>query len=104
MNRRHLFNLVLGAAIAPEELIKPAVTYFLPPRGGWGSGGKFTVVDLRRPIEILNRSMAMEVNPPLLVTGEIGTCRGFNILPGNLHWMDDPSPVQVYESPWPALR
>lgn len=43
MNRRHLFNLLVGAALAPEQLIKP-VTYFLPPKGGWISRGGWTMI------------------------------------------------------------
>lgn len=38
MNRRHLFNLLVGVALAPRELIEfPARKIFLPPRGGWGA-------------------------------------------------------------------
>lgn len=35
MNRRHLFNLLVGGALAPELIVLPKRTYFLPPQGGW---------------------------------------------------------------------
>jgi len=58
VNRRHLFNLLVGAALAPELLVKPAKTYFLPPRRGWflsdlRPGHVLTVEDIRRAKRML---------------------------------------------------
>lgn len=37
MNRRGLFALLGGLAVAPQELWTPSKSIFLPPRGGWVS-------------------------------------------------------------------
>jgi len=35
MIRRDLFRLVAGVLVAPEELVLPRKSIFLPPAGGW---------------------------------------------------------------------
>ena len=97
MNRRHLFNLLVGAALAPEALIKPARTYFLPPRAGWpGNYGFFrdsgaypgkviTVEDIRRAKRMLaaaeqDQIWCMVVRDGVYV-GLEAEARKFNALP-----------------------
>jgi len=57
MNRRHLFNLLGGAALAPELLVSTR-KHFLPPRRGWflsdlRPGHVLTVEDIRRAKRML---------------------------------------------------